>query len=556
MSRQAQSSERTAGHKSAQPVVQLREAGKEAVPLQDNRPQSIAQRKKRSNNTGLPNQLKAGLEQLSGHSMDDVKVHYGSSKPAQLNAHAFAKGTQIHLAPGQAKHLPHEAWHVVQQKQNRVQPTKHVNGQAINDSNALESEADSMGAKALQVGATVQRKPIASPLPKGVENSSNGVAQLEVYDVEWQTSSRNFSAGRRQGIKAGIQAKFATLRAHIVAIRATLGALHLPHGSELATALNGAEGFLGIQVTWAGRAALEGALDRNIAAAAVLRPQITALVAAINVPQTVRMQGLHATRATAAHVAATNVAAAAWVAGHATNNSRVPRAGGGTTDISNVLSFRNSNNVNHKIAYHNLQGFLAGGNYSELKDTAHSPGQRVLLDNTNHNRYWYGHNITHGGTTLYYWNGVRWSRWNNGTHLAMPYAEETPMAVPAPESAADTAFMTANRAGLTQQLNDAANPRATAARQAAAAQRIIDEAARAAQAAQAQARRAAAPARRQGPARRNAPARRQAPARRRERAVVQAPGIARQAYDWLAWGVGGIGTALGYVRDTLLRRRR
>ncbi|HAP61901.1 MAG TPA: hypothetical protein DCR93_21180, partial [Cytophagales bacterium] len=32
-------------------------------------------------------------------------------------------GTDIHLAPGQQKHLPHEAWHVVQQKQGRVKPT-------------------------------------------------------------------------------------------------------------------------------------------------------------------------------------------------------------------------------------------------------------------------------------------------------------------------------------------------------------------------------------------------------------------------------------------------
>lgn len=101
------------------------------------------------NKTGLPNQLKSGIENLSGQTMDDVKVHRNSSIPAQLNAHAFAQGSNIHLAAGQEKHLPHEAWHVVQQKQGRVKPTIKINGGvAINDNKQLENEADAMGAKA------------------------------------------------------------------------------------------------------------------------------------------------------------------------------------------------------------------------------------------------------------------------------------------------------------------------------------------------------------------------------------------------------------------------
>ncbi len=51
------------------------------------------------NNTGLPDNLKSGIESLSGYSMDNVKVHYNSDKPAQLNAHAYAQGTDIHVAP-------------------------------------------------------------------------------------------------------------------------------------------------------------------------------------------------------------------------------------------------------------------------------------------------------------------------------------------------------------------------------------------------------------------------------------------------------------------------
>ncbi|MCF6258471.1 MAG: DUF4157 domain-containing protein [Gammaproteobacteria bacterium] len=103
------------------------------------------------NNTGLPDNLKTGIENLSGYSMDDVKVHYNSDKPPQLQAHAYAQGSDIHIASGQEKHLPHEAWHVVQQKQGRVQPTSQAGDTTINDDKALENEADVMGSRALQI---------------------------------------------------------------------------------------------------------------------------------------------------------------------------------------------------------------------------------------------------------------------------------------------------------------------------------------------------------------------------------------------------------------------
>lgn len=110
--------------------------------------ESVAEAPK-PNNTGLPNQLKAGIESLSGMSMDHIKVHYNSDKPAQLNAHAYAQGSDIHIAAGQEQHLPHEAWHVVQQAQSRVQPTTQTKGGVpVNDNAGLEREADVMGAKA------------------------------------------------------------------------------------------------------------------------------------------------------------------------------------------------------------------------------------------------------------------------------------------------------------------------------------------------------------------------------------------------------------------------
>ena len=110
------------------------------------------------NNTGMPENLKAGIESLSGFSMDDVRVHYNSSKPATVQALAYTQGTDIHVAPGQEKCLPHEAWHVAQQMAGRVSPTTNINGMPVNDNAALEHEADVMGEKAVQMfGCTLQK---------------------------------------------------------------------------------------------------------------------------------------------------------------------------------------------------------------------------------------------------------------------------------------------------------------------------------------------------------------------------------------------------------------
>lgn len=143
-----------------------RSGGSTQFYLQDRRPKSIVQKKQadrvtsnhvqptnslgNADRSGLPAQLKAGIENLSGYSMDDVKVHYNSDKPAQLKALAYAQGTEIHLATGQEKHLPHEAWHVAQQKQGRVKPTLQMKGGVnVNDDTGLEGEADKMS-KVLQ----------------------------------------------------------------------------------------------------------------------------------------------------------------------------------------------------------------------------------------------------------------------------------------------------------------------------------------------------------------------------------------------------------------------
>ncbi len=138
---------------SAMQQVQLKINGSERVLQLQEQVERVEGRSQErpSNQTGLPEFLRAGLENLSHMDLSDVRVHYNSNKPAQLNALAYAQNKEIHLGPGQENHLPHEGWHVVQQMQGRVIPNAAINGVAINDDSMLENEADTMGAKALQV---------------------------------------------------------------------------------------------------------------------------------------------------------------------------------------------------------------------------------------------------------------------------------------------------------------------------------------------------------------------------------------------------------------------
>ncbi|WP_298774511.1 OTU domain-containing protein [uncultured Shewanella sp.] len=98
-------------------VAQRKNNGEQGFGFVDNRPESVVQRKmqsqanitsflpiqKKEDNTGLPDNLKSGIENLSGYSMDDVKVDYSSSKPAQLQAYAYAQGSDIRLTAGQGR---------------------------------------------------------------------------------------------------------------------------------------------------------------------------------------------------------------------------------------------------------------------------------------------------------------------------------------------------------------------------------------------------------------------------------------------------------------------
>ncbi|MCO5382496.1 MAG: DUF4157 domain-containing protein [Methanosarcina barkeri] len=192
--------------------IQKQEIPEEEEPLQGKIIETIQRQEipeeeplqtKRENNTGMPDNLKAGVESLSGIDMSDVRVHYNSDIPSQLQAHAYAQGTDIHLAPGKEKHLSHEAWHVVQQKQGRVKPTLQTKGKVnINDDAGLEKEADVMGQKAIQFHATETQSLKESPLSSS-SSPQQQVAQLrhiglfgleaEVVGERFKINAMNYS---------------------------------------------------------------------------------------------------------------------------------------------------------------------------------------------------------------------------------------------------------------------------------------------------------------------------------------------------------------------------
>jgi hypothetical protein len=134
----------------------------------------------------MPGNLQAGLERLSGMDLSHVRVHRNSSKPAQLQALAYTRGDNIYLGPGQEQSLPHEGWHVVQQRQGQVKPGMQLKGLSINNERSLEREADAMGAQAAQLATRgdmsgIDGNAVSSDL--GAPGNEYGILQFKGWKV-------------------------------------------------------------------------------------------------------------------------------------------------------------------------------------------------------------------------------------------------------------------------------------------------------------------------------------------------------------------------------------
>ncbi len=171
-------------------------------------------------NSGLPGGLQSNLEAASGMDMSDVRVHSNSSEPGRVGAHAFTQGTDIHMAPGQSQHLPHEAWHVVQQKQGRVAPgtTQAKGGATINEDAGLEAEADRMGALVANGNVTSAAQELPKTGPAGGGSLQRKViqrAKVQTDTGEFETTT--FEETEGSGVK--IVLKFHPDGSHINATK-------------------------------------------------------------------------------------------------------------------------------------------------------------------------------------------------------------------------------------------------------------------------------------------------------------------------------------------------
>ncbi len=145
--------------------------------------------KEHDKSTGIPVHMKHYIEDKTGLSYDDVRVHYNSNQPRQFKALGYTQGKNIYLRQGQEKHLMHELCHVAQQKKGLVKPTSFIENNAINDNEELEKEAElceekyrsEMPIQMLMEKATKGSKTLGKP---GLLENSLKFYTLAYYELE------------------------------------------------------------------------------------------------------------------------------------------------------------------------------------------------------------------------------------------------------------------------------------------------------------------------------------------------------------------------------------
>ncbi len=140
----------------------------------------------------LPAGVQTKMDAAFDFDFSNVRVHEGGAA-SEIGALAYTQGSDVHFGPGQYQPhsqsgqelLGHELAHVVQQAEGRVQATTQAKGVDINADEALEREADEMGAAAAR-GELVQRSgsvaDMASSRPAAAQRKSGGVVQRASID--------------------------------------------------------------------------------------------------------------------------------------------------------------------------------------------------------------------------------------------------------------------------------------------------------------------------------------------------------------------------------------
>lgn len=149
------------GHAPTPPIPGKRSAT-EMLPEAETtyRPDAVTERRTlpaagKGGGNALPTAARAQMEAAFGVDFSAIRIHEDGAAD-DVDAHAYAQGTDIHFAPGRFDPnsseglalLGHELTHVVQQSQGRVQATLQTKSASINDDSALEREADALGSAA------------------------------------------------------------------------------------------------------------------------------------------------------------------------------------------------------------------------------------------------------------------------------------------------------------------------------------------------------------------------------------------------------------------------
>lgn len=121
---------------------------------------------------GMPEALQEHLEATFGQDFSDIKVHTNSSQASKAGALAFARGREVHFAPGQFQPdtpqgrqlIGHEFAHLVQQGAQQVKANTAAGGMPVNDDPALEAAADAMGARFAKMEPAQEGGSALSPL--------------------------------------------------------------------------------------------------------------------------------------------------------------------------------------------------------------------------------------------------------------------------------------------------------------------------------------------------------------------------------------------------------
>lgn len=145
----------------------------------------------------LSQAMQARMRSKFNLSFQDVRVHYNSREPESLQARAFAKGNDIHIAPHEDTQelLEHELTHVAQQRRGVVSATGSAGGVAINDDAALEHDAD-LGAMPASGGAEggAPFGSVAQLCPKNKTTSKKKTGQSTFQNAPHRLSGSRFDS--------------------------------------------------------------------------------------------------------------------------------------------------------------------------------------------------------------------------------------------------------------------------------------------------------------------------------------------------------------------------